>query len=132
MTPKSNCSVYNPTFNFYRYLDSNHPNKPKVDILGSCSDYKVLMHIFFLHSITLYHTVSYTLREFVTCWPTLLIHSPSGRHPTIDRSARHLLEACILPMDLDWHATYLDEQVFGIQSDQIGFKLDNQIKTNKV
>ena len=29
--------------------------------------------------------------------------------------ARNLLEADVLPMDLDWYATYLDEQVAGIQ-----------------
>ena len=30
--------------------------------------------------------------------------------------ARNLLEADVLPMDLDWYATYLDEEVAGIQS----------------
>jgi phage host-nuclease inhibitor protein Gam len=30
--------------------------------------------------------------------------------------ARNLLEANVLPMDLDWYATYLDGEVAGIQS----------------
>jgi hypothetical protein len=38
--------IYNPSFNFYLYLDSNHPTKPKVNILGSGNDYTAFMHIF--------------------------------------------------------------------------------------
>ena len=30
--------------------------------------------------------------------------------------ARNLLEADVLPINLDWHATYLDEQVVVIKS----------------
>ena len=48
---KSNGSAYYFTFYFYRYLDSNHPAKPKVDILGSGSDPSVFIHIFCVSSI---------------------------------------------------------------------------------
>ena len=68
-----------------------------------------------IHFITPYQTLYYNL-SLVGGHYGRRIRSQSGRHPTLDRGVRNLLEADVLAMDLDCHATYLDEQVVGIQS----------------
>ncbi len=92
--------IYNPSFNFYLYLDSNHPTKPKVNILGSGNDYTAFMHIFGVPFIdtwytyqedigfySLYHTLydkyyfladtmNYEHRN-LTSWQQILIATPS-------------------------------------------------------
>jgi hypothetical protein len=102
-----------------------------VNILDSCSDYTVFVHIFAyplsisdtstkrtldsIHFITPYHTL-YDNLSLIGGRYRRRIRSPSGRHPTIDRCVRNSLEGDVLSMYLDSHATYLDEQVVRIQS----------------
>ena len=84
-----------------------------MNILDSCSDYTVFVHIFAyplsisdtstkrtldsIHFITPYHTL-YDNVSLVGGHYGRRIRSPSGRHVTMDRNVRNSLEADVLPM----------------------------------
>lgn len=112
----------------HRYPDANHPNKPRVGILGSGSDYTAFMHVLGVPSID----IRYTYQEEIGSYP--LYHTLYETHHLLanimDKGfvyhravtqlwtevARNLLESVVLPMDLDWYATYLNESVAGIKN----------------
>ncbi|XP_046454638.1 glutamate carboxypeptidase 2-like [Daphnia pulex] len=126
----------------HRYPDANHPTKPKVNILGSGSDYTAFMHVLGVPAID----IRYTYEEDIGSYP--LYHTLYETHHLLAdimdvgflhhravtqlwaEVARNLLESVVLPLDPDWYATYLAEQVAGIQS-RYGSQLEANNATMK-
>ncbi|XP_057377944.1 N-acetylated-alpha-linked acidic dipeptidase 2-like [Daphnia carinata] len=112
----------------YRYPDTLHPGRPRVNILGSGSDYTAFMHILGIPSID----ICYNYEENIGSYP--LYHTLYETHhlvaDIIDKDflyhravtqlwteiAHNLTESVILPMDLAWYAIYLSESVANIKT----------------